>query len=247
MIKRTILWGLVLIVVALGAAYFARNMFVERGVETGCTYALGVETDLGSARLEIGGGSLDLNNLAIANPEGFTAENFLTLRRGVLDVNAGSVLDEEVVVDSLVIEGVRLNLEQIDNKGNYQVLLDNIKRLELSSSEEGKRFRIGQITLRDIEVAGSLSLLEKKFEKSFAVEDFTLRNIGSDNGATISQITAKVVQALVAKALTAGKGVLPEGFGQNLSELKDQGLQKIQTEATAKLKDLGKSLTGDDK
>lgn len=247
MVRKIILWVIIIVVVAFGAAYVARNLLVERGVEAGCTYALGVESNLGSARLEIGGGSLDLNNLEIANPAGFTAENFLTLRRGVLDVDAGSVLDDEVVVDSLVIEGVTLNLEQIDNKGNYQVLIDNTKRLELSSSEEEQKFRIGLVALRDIQVSGTLNALGQKFEKAFTVEDFTLRDIGGDHGATVSQIAAKVVQAVVSKALTAGKGVLPEGFGQSLSDLKDQGLQKIQTEAADELKELGKSLTGGEK
>jgi hypothetical protein len=244
MIKKIIVWVLVLVVVGLGAAYFARNMLVEKGVEKGCTYALGVESDLGSARLKLGGGSLDLNNLTIANPEGFRAENFMTLRRGVLDVDAGSVLDDEVVVDSLVIEGLTLNLEQIDNKGNYQVLIDHAKRIEMSSSEEEQKFRIGLVALRDIEATGSLSLMGKTYEKSFAIENFTLKNIGSDNGATIAQVTSKIVQALVARALTEGKGFLPEGFGQNLSGLKDEAVEKIQTEAEDKLKDLGKSLTG---
>jgi hypothetical protein len=247
MIKKILLWGLVLVVVGLGAAYFARNWLVEKGVEKGCTYALGVESDLGSARLELGGGSLDLNNLVIANPEGFSAENFMTLRRGVLDVDAGSVLDDEVVVDSLVIEGVRLNLEQIDNKGNYRVLIDHAKQIEMSSSEEEQKFRIGLVALRDIQVSGSLSALGKTLEKSFTVDDFTLRNIGSDNGATIGQVTSKIVQAVVAKALTTGKGVLPDGFGQNLSDLKNEAVEKLQTEAEDKLKDLGKSLTGGEK
>ncbi|MCX6834060.1 MAG: hypothetical protein NTW07_02815 [candidate division Zixibacteria bacterium] len=244
MFKKIILWVFIIVVVALGATYFARNMLVERAVEAGSSYALGVQTNLGSARLELGGGSLDLNDLEIDNPEGFTAKTFLTLRRSVLDVDAGSVLDDEVVVDSLVIEGVTLNLEQVDKEGNYRVLLDHIKRLELSSSKEQQKFRIGLIALRDIQATGSLSLMGKKLKKSFSIENFTLRNVGSDNGFTVSQVTAKIVEAVVTKALTAGKGSLPDGFGQGLSGLKDQGVQKLESGVSDKLKDIGKSLTG---
>lgn len=245
MFKKILLWGVILVIVALVAVYFVRNMLVKKAVEAGSAYALGVKTDLGSAGLEIGGGSLKLNNLVISNPEGFATDNFLSLRHGMLKVDAGSVLDDEVVVDSFIIEGVTLNLEQIDKKGNYQVLLDNIKKLDLSSSEESQKFRIGLIALRDVNVTGSLNLLGKKLEKSFKLDDFSLRNVGSDNGATISQITATVVKALTSKALAAGNGLLPEGFGKDLSALKDQGVEKIKTEAEDKLKDLGKSLTGD--
>jgi hypothetical protein len=171
----------------------------------------------------------------------------MTLRRGVIDVDAGSVLDDEVKVDSLIIEGVTLNLEQIDRKGNYKILLDHIKQLDMSSSGESQKFRIGLIALRDINVTGSLSLLGQKNERSFKLDNFSLRNVGSDNGATISQVTATIVRTLISKAIAAGGGLLPEGFGMNLDELKDQGIDEIKTDAEARLKELGKSLTGEKK
>ena len=55
------------------------------------------------------------------------------------------------------------------------------------------------------------------------------------------------MKALISKALAAGNGLLPEGFGKESLDLKDQGVDKIKTEADDKLKDLGKSLTGDSK
>ena len=103
MFKKLILAVVILTVVALLVAYFARNMMVETAVEEGTGYALGVETDLGSAGLELGGGSLELNDLEIDNPEGFEADHFMTLRRGMLDVDAGSILDDEVMVARLTI------------------------------------------------------------------------------------------------------------------------------------------------
>lgn len=245
MLKKIVLSAVVLVIVALVVAYFVRNVLVARAVEAGSTYALGVKTDLGSAALEIRGGSLGLNNLEVRNPEGFTAKDFVTLRHGIIVVDAGSVLDKEVKVDSFIIEGVTLNLEQIDKKGNYQVLLDNIKKMDMSSSKESQKFRIGLIALRDINVTGSLNLLGKKMEKSYKLDNLALRDVGSDNGAKISEVTATVVKTLISKALTSGSGLLPEGFGKNLSDLKDQGVDKIKTEATDKLKDLSKSLTGE--
>jgi hypothetical protein len=111
MFKKIVFSVVVLLIVGLAVAYFVRNMLVEKAVEAGSEYALGVEADLGSASLGIRGGSLELNQLAVSNPEGFTAENFLSLRRGIFDVDAGSVLDDEVRVDSFIIEGVTLHLE----------------------------------------------------------------------------------------------------------------------------------------
>lgn len=244
MFKKIALSAIILIIVGLATAYVVRNMLVEKAVETGSTYALGVETDLGSASLEISGGSLEMNNYAVENPEGFTADYFLTLKHGMLDVDAGSVLDDEVKVDSFIIEGVTINLEQIDNKGNYKVLLDNIKKFDQSSSEESQKFRIGLIALREISVTGSLNVMGKKVEKAYTIDNITLRDVGSANGAKISEIAATVVKTLITKALSSGSGFLPAGFGQNLDQLKNQGLDQIKTDATNKLQDLGKSLMG---
>ena len=247
MFKKIILWAIVLIIVVLAAAYFGRNMLVKKAVVAGSDYALGVETSLGSAALNIGGGSLTLNKFTVDNPEGFTGTDFMSMRRGMIEVKGGSVLKDEVAVDSIIIDGITLNLEQIDRKGNFQVLLNNIKRLDASSSKSTQKFRIGLIAVRDVQVNGSLSLLGNKREKSFTLENFSLRDVGSDNGATISQVTAIVVKTLITKALAAGGGNLPEGFGANLTDLKEQGVEKVTTEAANKLKDLGKSLTGEKK
>ena len=89
MLKKIVLGVIILVIVAVVAVYFVRNMLVEKGVEAGSTYALGVETDLGSASLELGGGSLALNNFVVSNPPGFEAENCLTLKRGIFDVDDG--------------------------------------------------------------------------------------------------------------------------------------------------------------
>lgn len=244
MFKKIALSVIILLIVVLAAAYFGRNMLVKKAVVAGSGYALGVETDLGSAALDIGGGSLTLNKFTIDNPEGFAGNEFMSMRRGVVEVKGGSVLKDEVVVDSLIIDGIALNLEQIDRKGNFQVLLDNIKRLDTSSSKSTQKFRIGLIAVRDVQVNGSLSLLGNKREKSFTLDNFSLRDVGGDNGATISQVTAIVVKALVSKALASGSGMLPEGFGANLSDMKERGIEKVTSEAANKLKDLGKSLTG---
>ncbi len=244
MLKKIFLWVIILIIVLLTSAYFVRNLLVEKAVEAGTTYALGVETDLGSASLNIGGGSLELDDFEVDNPEGFAGKHFLTLQRGKLSVETGSVLDNMVVVDSLIIEGVDLNLEQVGKKGNYQELLDNIGKIDNSSSEDSHKFRIGLIALRDINVNGSLDLLGKKVEKSFTLDNFQLRDVGGDSGAKIGEVAATMIKTLISKALAKGNGLLPEGFGKDISNLKEQGIEEVKNEATKKLKDVGESLTG---
>jgi len=247
MLKKIMLAVVILVVGTLATVYIIRDTLVERAVEEGGTYALGVETDLGSAGLELSGGSLELNNYEIRNPEGFSAENIFSIRKAMLDVNTGSLLDDEVVVDSLIIEGIRLNIEQIDTKGNYQVLMDNIKKLDLgeSSSDDQHKIKINKAAIRDIQVTGSLSLSGMKpVEKSYSVDNITMTNLGGKDGASVSEITAMVTKKLLQSSLAAGSGILPEGFGKNVKEAANQKIDEAKEEAESKLKGAAESLLG---
>ena len=65
MIKKLIMLVGLLVVIGLASVYFYRNTLVETAVEESGDYVLGVSTDLGSANLDLGGGSVDLNDYSI--------------------------------------------------------------------------------------------------------------------------------------------------------------------------------------
>ncbi len=244
MFKKIVVWTIIIIVVVLVAVVLARNLIVKKAVEEGGDYALGVETKLGSADLALTGSSLKLKNFQVGNPEGFKAGDFMAIRLGILDVESGSVFSHEVVVDSLVLDGIDFNFEQIDAKGNFAAILDHIKKLDLgSSSESDQKFRIKQVSIRNISVAASLTLLGKEqYSKTFTVENISLQNIGGDNGATIGDITARVLKAVISKAAVTGQNLLPGGFGQNLDQLKDKTVQEVESKVSEDLKKVGGSL-----
>lgn len=241
MLKKLVVIIILVIVVGLASVYFYRNALVEMAVEESGDYALGVSTDLGSAGLDLGGGSVSLNDYSISNPEGFEGEYFLQLEHGFLDVNSGSILDDEVVIDSLVLEGFRLNLEQIDRKGNYLTILDNLKKLDASgSSESEQRLKIKKLILRNIGVDASLTLMGKKqAEKSFVVENITLENVGGSDGTTVAGLIKTIVTKVLAKATSNGQGLLGIDFDAKVGKLKDEGVKKLEDAAKDKLKKLG--------
>ncbi len=241
MLKKIILIFVVLFIVLIAGVYFARNYLAEKAVEEGGTYALGVDTDLGSASLELSGGSFEMNDYKIDNPEGFEAEYFFVLKRGMLDVDAGSVLDDEVVVDSFVLEGVHMAIEIIDQKANFKVLLDHLNQLDFGEeSSEEARFKINEINVRDIAVSASLTLMGKKqLDKEFSLDAFTLKNVGGDNGATIAEITSTVMKAMIKKASSSAQSL---GFNVDIDQLKQEAKEKIEEEAAKQLKEIGGSL-----
>lgn len=240
MLKKILLIVLILIVIGLTAVYFYRNMLAETAIEESGNYVLGIETNLGSANLDLSGGSLSLSDYTIDNPEGFEGDYFLSLKKGVVAVNGGSLLDDEVVIDSIVLDGFRLSLEQIDRKGNYLTLLDNIKKFELSSdSKSSKKFKVKKVALRDIGADFSLSLMGKVSEnRSFVLDDFTIDNIGGATGTTTSGIIKRVMSELLTRA---GKEGALSGLDidRQFNKLKEEGTEKLEGATKDKLKNLG--------
>ena len=243
MLKKILFSILILLVVLFAVLYFARNMLAETAVEEGSAYALGVETNLGSAKVELGGGSFEMNDYQVNNPEGYESKYFFVLKRGMLDVDAGSVLDDEVKVDSLILEGATISLEVIDGKANFKELLNNLNKLDMSESESKQKFLIKDLAVRDITVAAAMTLMGKKqLDKTFTVDNLALKNVGGDSGATIAEITATVVKTLIKRATSSGQGLLPEGFNVNVNQLKQDVQNKVEDEATNQLKDIGGKL-----
>ena len=242
---KIILIIFVIVLLGVGGLYFARNMLVESAVEKGSSYALGVDTDLSSARLELAGGSLELNGFAVSNPEGYETANFLIMNNMVLDVNEGSLLDDEVIIDSFIIDGIALNFEQKDTKGNYQEILNHIENFEVSSSENSKqKFKIKKISIQNISVNTLYNILGNKGEKKFEVGNITLNNIGGSDGATIGEVTAKIINAVTTKAIAANHNFPTKEYLKEIGDKAGGILKDVTDDAAKKLDELGKSILG---
>ncbi len=236
---------LAIIIIGIGGLYFGRNFLVETSVESGSTYALGVDTDLGSAQLEISGGSLTLNDYEISNPDGYQTDNFLVIKSGILDVNEGSILDDDIIIDSLIIDGIELNFEQVETRTNVQEIGNNIKNLDVASSDNGtKRFHIKKIAIRNISVSTLFSILDQKVEKKFDVDDFNLSNIGEKNGLTVGELSALIVKKISVKVFAEYSKLPQKKFMQDLKEKATDAVKDISGDASEKIEELGKSLLG---
>ena len=84
----------------------------HRAVVAAATRALGVETALGDIDIAILGGSCTFTGLTVHNPAGFRDQHFATVEKGEISIDLGSLLDDEVIAPTLVIDGLVLNLER---------------------------------------------------------------------------------------------------------------------------------------
>lgn len=243
MLKKIIISLLLIIVAGLAVAYHTRNTIVEWGVEEGSSAALGVETELGSADLGITAAYLKLNDFKISNPQPFEEKYFLTIEFGMLDINEASLFSDKVAIDSFVLDGIDIKIIHNKNGSNYAHILENIKELKSEPRESEQKFVINKISIRDISVEGSITLLNQKpVSKSLSITELTLTNVGGDDGLTLGELASEVISKIISRAVNELKDELPDEIGKQLENLDKGGLEKAGSDIIKKVKEIGGSI-----
>lgn len=223
MLKKLILVALILGVVTVLGAALVMDRATQRVVERQATSALGVETKLGSAKVRPFGGRLLIENLTVANPEGFQSERLLVVGEGSMAVDLRSLLSDEVHTRRLELSGVELAIERTAAGTNYGAVLENLQRSG-SSGTEGKRFVIDELVIRDARVQMALSMPGlAPLQRELALPEIRLEDVGEHSkGQTISQLVGIVLEAVLRSALEHGWEHLPKEVLADLSHTLDE-------------------------
>ena len=252
---------LLLVVLAVGGAFFYLDRIATVAVERGGTYALGVQTTLGSASVRPLAGHVGLSNLRVANPQGYAADYFLTIGDASLDVEVATLTEPLVRSSRFAIDGVRLALERNADGANYNRILDNLSKFESGDAPEpagdagpGKQFVIEEVSITDVNADVTLFSVGNKPQKlSVHVPEILLHDVGSGGGVDMAELADVIVKAVLESVVKTGDlpAMLARDLGGSLEKLtavteslggQAQGITK---EATDKLNEgLGKALDG---
>jgi hypothetical protein len=232
LVRRLLLVGLALAVLAVGALFLGLDAAVRKAVEKGGSMALGVPTHLGSASLSPFGGELTLNDLEIENPPDFEDTPFLTLERAHTEVDLSSLRADVVRIDLVELDAVGLLLQRRGGKSNYGVILEHLGSGKDAQAPEGEgvRLNIARLVIRDIRADFDLLPLGGEVTRAVVnIPELVIEDLGnSDEGASMAEITAAVVQALLQATLQAGGEVLsPELLGDLAEGLGKLGVDTI--------------------
>lgn len=223
---KRILYVLLGIAVVAGIATLAAGLYADRiarvAIERGGTYALGVETTLDSARLGLMSGRFGLSGLTVANPEGFGAPSFLTLKRG--EAAVGSLRDDPIVIERIELEGVGVTLERGRGGTNYAVILRNLERLSggppdpQAETAESTGVVVRELVIRD--VGASVRLLPGADLTRLDVEipEIRLTDLGArtPGGMELAELTGVVTRAILT-AVARRSGALPGDMAGELT------------------------------
>jgi uncharacterized protein involved in outer membrane biogenesis len=264
--KKILLFGagtlIVLAVVAVIGIVLLAGSLARAGIEAGATYALGVKTTLGSARVGVFSGQFGMSGLNVANPQGFPASHFLTLGDAGVAVSLTSLTKDIIRVPTFSLDSLDVNLERKGGTANYDVILMNLQKLSgpkdpnapkpAPSKDGGKRLVIDELTITNVkvhaDVPGVGDLTGSKVD--VPIKEIKLRNVGktgtgvAGSGVTVGELTSIIVQAVFAAVIENGGNLLPKDMLNDLGgQLKQlDGLVNVGVEVGGKAVDVAKDI-----
>lgn len=236
----------IVVVLAVGALiYVVSNAgdLVERVVESEGPKLTRTDVTLGSADIELRKGRGELTDLAVANPEGYSAANALHAETLALQIEPRSVMDDVVVINEVLVQGVTITAEQKGLTTNLQELLKSVQQAtagpEASQEEGASDLRL--MVERVLFSGNQLKILtEEHGEYEVELPRLELSDLGSkEQGLTPAQLGKAVLEPVLAQARQAAQERL-EGELQDRAEekLKEKAKEKLGDDAEGKIKEL---------
>ncbi|MHC5159628.1 MAG: hypothetical protein ACYSN8_06320, partial [Planctomycetota bacterium] len=206
--------------------------------------------------LRVVGGKVDLKNMEIDNPEGYTHPTFLKMGRAYMDLDVLSLMSDTVEMEMVQLEDINLVIEQKGTTNNLKEILNNLPKSDPIEPEEepepteegtGKNVRIKVLEINTVEVKAKLLPIPGQADTvTLRIKPIRLENLGTDEKIDMAGVTAKVLKAISKGIAEQGADVLPtDMIGSIGEELGKQGkallkgTQDVGKSAADTIKDLG--------
>ncbi len=230
-----IAFGVILIVVIatsllLTLAVVNLDRLVERVIEQTGTQEAGVAVAVDRVHISLKEGSGTISGLTIGNPPGFKSGHAIKIGAATLVLNIESLTGDVIIVDSVVIDGAGINYEQTAAGSNLQTILDNLSSDDASTSsgsaeDSGDEIRVIVRRLDFLGATASLQVPALKQDRSVALPDIRLRDIGTDTGgASASELAEQILRPIIEKSLSAAVGASADKF---LERGKKKAVEKL--------------------
>ena len=196
-----------LIVVALVAVWLNLARIVKSEVEKEGSKSMRLETTLGSARIALFGGKVDLHGLGIGSPHGFNAKKMLEAGNIGVAVSYGELRRTPIHVGSLTIEKPKMVIEQSGGALNFRKAMDVLPASD--PNQPPMKLVIDKLDVSDAQVIIRPGLPGVQDEILVPVPALSMKDIGrgtgAHNGAAIKDVAMQVMTALAEKAAQSDK------------------------------------------
>jgi len=223
------------VVVLALVAYMAVDTIVASLIRTEGSTLLGVPTQVGSVRLGLLEEHTTLRGLTVANPKGFERAHFVQIAEATIEASLGTMLGDDINIPTVRIDGLVLDLEQINDSLNADVIVNHINAStasEFKQTRDPVQLNIASLEITNITLHARGSIVNIAGGKIDAeIPSFTMVNVGTktDDGEVSAQIVSLVLSIMLQHiADNPVKGLSSAAVGSIASALdKIPGLRQI--------------------
>lgn len=260
MIKKIILWlvliVLVLVVAGVVAVGLSLNKIVKTGIETVGPKITLTKMTVDSVGLSIMNGSASINGFLVGNPDGFKTAQAISVGKAAVSIVPRSIMADKIIIHSIEVSAAEITFEGNPlGANNLKKIMDNVNQMAGTtagakpetnaagkSAGASKKLQVDDFLITGAKVHASLNGIpgvEGK-EITLTIPDIHFSNLGQGpDGITAAELTQKVLQAVSADTIKAvgdnAKNLLGGAANTILSGVTTNG-QKAVTEGVNQLK-----------
>ncbi len=233
--KKTWLGVLFIIVVALVVLViispFIIDSVLKTGIETAIKKQLNVDASVARVHLNIGKGTIEVNNLKIGNPPGYEFKNILELGSINVTANIRSLLTNTVEVNQVSLTDVAVVMEQKGLSSNLNDILKSMPEKSSAKAEEpakkGKNVHIASLDMKNIDVKAKILPLPGKADAvGFKIASLHFSDIGGEK-KSLADVIGAVFTKLSKEIVAQGSGILPKDMVGPIQENIGQAGEQI--------------------
>ena len=187
------------VVIVLGVVIFQGGAVIRQGVNRVGPQVLGVPVVLDGARFSPFQGLVQMNGLAVGNPEGFTTGNMFYMDDLEVDMDVRSLFSDTVIINHIQVDGPQINYEAGARGTNLGVLLAKLQsdaeRDADAKAKPGKGVVIKELSIVNAQSRVSATVLQGR-GVTIQIPPITLTNLGGEDQDT-AQIVAEIVRAVI--------------------------------------------------
>lgn len=246
---------LIIAVIAIAGLFFYGisnlDSLIQTAVERFGSDATQTEVTLEGVEVELQNGRVQLSDLTIANPPGYSTDYAFALGRIAVQVDPSTLSasrDAVVVVDEITVDGASIiaELRGLQNS-NLQELAGNVQSSLPEKGEEqpqpqadsvytGPNFRVSRFEFSNAEIA----LVSQEFgDRTIEMPAVTANNLGGESGLPPEELAAALMNQVLDQAVTAVRNEVEGAAKRKVrSELKEKAEESLSEKEQGQLKEL---------
>ncbi len=235
----------VIILIAGVGIYLVQNIdgVVKTLIEEVGSEATQSKVVVKEVNIKLGDGRATINGFNLANPEGFSVEQLLSLDVVSITIDTASLTKDVIVIPAITIGNARVLAEQVGGGTNIQALMNLMNATPAPTGDGAAGGDAADVLLAVKKISftnGSLLVRSDVFgEKQLTLPDFVLTDIGTpEQGLTPDELGQEIASQLLGQIKSSvGSELSRLARAQAASRIKDKISESTQ-EGVNKLKSL---------